>query len=82
MVHLYTMVIISREEMIKFIEDFVDSKDQLEAFMDILCTREVDRRKWTPFRPLNDMEFENAERATFSYVTRPETYPAKSSNCS
>ena len=50
--------------------------------MDILCTREVDRRKWTPFRPLNDMEFENAERATFSYVTRPETYPAKSSNCS
>lgn len=27
MVHLYTIVIISREEMIKFMEDFVDSKD-------------------------------------------------------
>ena len=57
MVHLYTIMIVSKEEIIKFVEDFVESKEELEAFMDVLCTRELERRKWTSFRPLNDMEF-------------------------
>jgi histone deacetylase complex regulatory component SIN3 len=45
---------------------------------DILDSRENERRKVSCFRPLNDMNFSNYERASPSYVAMPPYYPIRS----
>lgn len=42
---------------------------------DIAESREIDRRKYSVFRPLPDGDFHLLERATHSYVRMPSTYP-------
>jgi histone deacetylase complex regulatory component SIN3 len=51
----------------------------MECLRDILDSRETERRKNSVFRPLNDMNFSNCERASPSYVTMPLYYPTASS---
>lgn len=50
----------------------------MECLRDILDTRETERRKTSVFRPLNDLNFSNAERASPSYVVIPPYYSVAS----
>lgn len=38
-------------------------------------TRETDRRRNCPFKPLSEFDYSKYERATHSYVTMPPIYP-------
>jgi len=51
----------------------------MECIRDIMDARETDRRKHSEFKPLNDMNFNNYERASPSYVSIPPTYAVRSS---
>jgi hypothetical protein len=51
----------------------------MECLKEIIDTREGERRKASFFKPLNDMNFSNYQRASPSYVTMPIYYPIRSS---
>jgi hypothetical protein len=56
------------------IEDYL-----MDCLKDILETREVERRKKSLFKPLNDMNFSNEIRPSPSYVSMPLYYPIRCS---
>lgn len=50
-------------------EEIFENVVEYEAFKDMIETREGSRRRTSnPFKPLNDTDFSNSIRATFSYV--------------
>jgi len=51
----------------------------MDGIRETIDTRESDRRRLSVFRPLNDMNFSNAERPSPSYVSLPLYYPIKCS---
>ena len=50
-------------------------EDELESMIDIVESRESDRRKNSCFKPLIDLDFHNSIRASHSYVATPSSYP-------
>ena len=71
---IYQLGIISKDEVVEQISGKFSDLD-LVPLKDIVETRETDRRRNSVFRPLNDMDFSNFERATHSYVKMPGIYP-------
>ena len=43
--------------------------------IDIVESREADRRRNSCFKPLIDLDFHNSIRASHSYVSIPSSYP-------
>lgn len=72
-IHLYHQSIITKDEIFELLK-FIPAED-LEYMKDIAESREIDRRKYSVFRPLPDGDFHLLERATHSYVRMPSTYP-------
>ena len=77
---IYTLNLITRNEAFEMLAGVQVDEAYLECFRDILDSRETERRKMSVFRPLNDMNFSNCERASPSYVTMPSYYPISSSS--
>lgn len=78
-VRIFYLNIISRNEAFELLAGIQVDDLYLECLRDILDTRETERRKVSVFRPLNDLNFNNAERASPSYVVIPPYYSVTSS---
>ena len=74
-IKLFHLNIITKNETYELLAPIQLEEYYFDFLKDILETRETERRKISVFKPLNDMNFSNSERATPSYVTFPEYYP-------
>jgi histone deacetylase complex regulatory component SIN3 len=77
--HIYSLNIISRNELFELLAHVQAEEVQLDYLRDILDARETERRKASDFKPLSDMNFSNFERASPSYVSIPRYYPVRCS---
>lgn len=74
-IKIYYLNIITRNEAFDLLANVQVEELYMECVKDIIDARETERRKMSVFRPLNDMNFSNAERASPSYVSIPIYYP-------
>lgn len=74
-IKIYYLNIITRNEAFDLLANLQVDELYMECVRDIIDARETERRKMSVFRPLNDMNFSNAERASPSYVSIPIYYP-------
>lgn len=78
-IQLYHLNIISRNEAVELLGGLALEEYYLEFLRDSVEAREGERRRHSLFKPLNDMNFSNCERASPSYVSMPPFYPIRCS---